>query len=265
MKLSCIPICLFDKILRTKELSVEGWVESAAGLGLDGIEMYEPYLESWERDYIEGLSEVIRDTGLEVSMFTSYSHNFSHPDPNERAEEIEHVKRAIDVADVFGAKIVRLTAGVWHPGVGREETLRNVASCFEGLLDYAEAKGIVLALEDHPQIGTKIEDFMRILELVDDERLKVNLDTSNPLTVGDDPAKLAELVKDKVVHVHASDRDASLEHVVLGEGIVNFGRIFGILKEAGFDGWISLEAGGPPSFESVLRGIENLRREWAGG
>jgi len=37
----------------------------------------------------------------------------------------------------------------------------------------------MLAFEDHFGVATKIDDVMKILELVDDARLKVNLDTAN--------------------------------------------------------------------------------------
>ncbi|NOZ22396.1 MAG: sugar phosphate isomerase/epimerase [Planctomycetes bacterium] len=71
------------------------------------------------------------------------------------------------------------------------------------------------------------------------------------------------LVKDRVVHVHASDRDAELEHTVVGEGVVDFPAIFRVLKhEASFDGWISLEAGGARGEEGIRDGVEYVRRAW---
>jgi sugar phosphate isomerase/epimerase len=101
-----------------------------------------------------------------------------------------------------------------------------------------------------------------MFDLVDDERLKVNFDTSNPLVEGDDPVELARLVAEKVVHVHASDRYEDLEHCVAGEGCVPFPEIFQVLKAAGFDGWISLEAGGTRGEEGVVEGIRHVKEVW---
>jgi sugar phosphate isomerase/epimerase len=42
-----------------------------------------------------------------------------------------------------------------------------------------------------------------------------------------------------------------LKHGVIGKGLNDYDRIFGILKEAGFDGWVSIEDG--------LNGLEELR------
>ena len=155
-----------------------------------------------------------------------------------------------------------MTAGSWPKDCSREEALRNVADCLKRSLDYAEQNGVMLALEDHPQIGTSIQDFTHILSLVNDNRLKVNLDTSNPMESGETAVPLVEIVKESVVHVHASDRSQALEHQVVGEGCVPFAEIFKILKLADFDGWISLEAGGSKGREGIVEGMGYVRRVW---
>ncbi len=68
---------------------------------------------------------------------------------------------------------------------------------------------------------------------------------------------------DRVVHVHVSDRYAHCGHAVTGDGAVDFPTIFRLLHEAGFDGWLSLEAGGPSERESVVRGLEFIKGAWA--
>ena len=262
MRISCIPICFFKDILHTRTMSIQDWIRMASEIGLDGIEMYEPYLTGWAEDYITRLSDSVYGAGLDISMFTSYA-NFSSPDLASRAEQVSNVRRAVDAAAAFGTNIVRITAGSWIEGISRDEILKNVASGIRECLDYAESFNVDLALEDHPEVGTKIDDFIKILELVSDDRLKVNLDTSNPMVSGDNAVDLAELVKDRVVHVHASDRDKNLVHTVEGEGAVDFPGIFRILKGAGFDGWISLESGGNKGSEGIRQGMEYVKHVWS--
>ena len=260
--ISCIPILLFDDLIRTRTMSVEKWVSMASELGLDGIEMYEPYLTNWKASYLEKLSDTVHKSGLAVSMFTSYA-DFSNSSPEIRTVQISNVKRAVNAAVAFKTKIVRITAGRWIDGMSHDKSLSNVAKGIKQCLDYAESRAVVLALEDHPQIGTKITDFMRILDLVDDSRLKINLDTSNPMVSGDNAVDLVKLVKDRVVHVHASDRNKELEHMEEGTGAVDFPGIFRILKEAKYVGWISLEAGGTEGENSIQRGMQYIKRTWA--
>ena len=73
MKVSCIPICFFGRMLNEKSLSLEDWTRIAADVGLDGIEMYRPFLQSLDDEaYLWRVSRAVHEAGLEVSMFTSY-------------------------------------------------------------------------------------------------------------------------------------------------------------------------------------------------
>ena len=81
---------------------------------------------------------------------------------------------------------------------------------------------------------------------------------------GETAVQLAEIVKERVVHVHASDRNRQLEHQVVGEGCVPFAEIFRILKSASFDGWISLEAGGTKGQQGIAAGMRYVRGIWEG-
>ena len=137
--------------------------------------------------------------------------------------------------------------------------MHSIADGLKGCLDYAEEKQVMLALENHPVIGTNIADFMKILELVDDRRLKVNLDTANvpsPTTV-----EFARRVLDRVVHVHVSELLRGRHGVVIGKGDVNIRGVFSVLKNGGYDGWISLEplAGGK---EDLRFSVGYVRDAW---
>ena len=115
-------------------------------------------------------------------MFTSYT-DFASSDMNIRTEQMAHLRKAVDMACLFGINIVRVTAGNWIDGIAEEEILRNIADGLRGCLDYAESRAVFLGLENHPVVGTRNRDFLQILKRVNDARLKVNLDTSNPRVV----------------------------------------------------------------------------------
>lgn len=257
MRVGCIPICFLGE-LSDGTRPVEGWIEMASSVGLEGIEVYKPFVLPPTEARLEELVRLIEQTGLEVSMFTSYA-NFV---AGEMDSEIESVKRDVDWAVTCGTDVVRLTAGGPLGSLSVEEGARRAAQGLLSCLDYAEERGVHLALEDHPPFGSRFDEFLRILELADDARLKVNLDTSNPVPVGDDPVRLAKAVAARVVHVHVSDVSSDMEHVPSGEGIVDLRAIFTILKSQGYDGWLSSEAGGPPVKESISRSAANIRRLW---
>jgi len=259
MKVGCIPICFLGELSEGRR-PVEWWIDMACRIGLDGIEVYKPFVRPMDLPRLRQISRLIEETGLEVSMFTSYANFVS----GKMDAEIESVKRDVDWAVVCGAGAVRVTAGGPLGPLSVEEAASRAAQGLRSCLDYAEERGVDLALEDHPPFGSRIAEFLRILELVDDARLKVNLDTSNPLPVRDDPVCLAQAVAERVVHVHVSDRSPDMGHVQSGEGIVDLPSIFRILKRQGYDGWLSSEAGGPPTEDSIVRSAANIRILWRG-
>ncbi len=256
MKLGAIPILYFDRIFRG-EMRPEEWYAEAAGVGLDGVELYDRFVGEWSEGSVARQAEAIRDAGLEVSMYTTYC-DFAPRDPALRADQREQVRRGIRSAVLAGTDLVRVVAGNWVAGQEREETLGLVADGLRGCLDVAEEHGVVLAFEDHPVIGTDPRDFLRILELVDDERLKINLDTSNPMEAGASVLDLLPRVVPRVVHLHASDRAADLTHVVTGTGVVPLADVFGHLKSAGLFGF-RLDGDRGTARPLVGRGIRRQR------
>jgi len=269
MKLSCIPVCFAQAILRDKTMSREDWLSVAVEVGLDGTEVFEGFFGGrWQDPSDVGeaakFTDAVKDAGLAVSMY-SIENNFANP--AEREKVTERVKRGVDAAVLLKTDILRVTAGQHHSeeeleyirNANRDDVVRSCVEGLKGCLDYAEEKQVTLALEDHPIVGWDLEEFTRILELLDDERMKVNLDTSNvhPDTV----VELARRVADRVVHLHVKDRLNNDHGIVIGTGEVDFKGIFKHLKNAGFDGWMSLETlrGGK---EELQAGVNNIRSAW---
>ena len=226
MKISCIPLCFDKGLCEERTMSVGQWARLAAEIGLDGIELYRPYVRPWDEEHLLAARRDIEAAGIEISMLTSYC-DFGILDERHNAEQVEFIKREIDAAVLVGTNIVRMTAGLQHEDVRIEEALANAARGLRMCLDYAEGHSVIIALEDHPDIGVYVKDFLTILELVDDERLKVNLDTWNPSYVGDDCVDLVPHVAHRVVHVHCADSRPGLDHkLTLGDGTVKFERLF---------------------------------------
>jgi len=269
MRLSCIPVCFAPAILRDKTMSREDWLSVAVDVGLDGTEVFEGLFGGrWQDPSDAGevakFTEAVRDAGLAVSMY-SIENNFANP--AEREKVTERVKRGVDAAVLLKTNILRVTAGQHHSeeelayirNADRDDVVRSCVDGLKGCLDYAEEKQVILALEDHPIVGWDLEEFTKILDLLDDERMKVNLDTSNvhPDTV----VELARRVADRVVHLHVKDRLNNDHGIVIGTGEVDFKGIFRHLKNAGFDGWMSLETlrGGKDELQT---GVNNMRHAW---
>jgi len=123
----------------------------------------------------------------------------------------------------------------------------------------------------HPEFAQKRDIYLEILNQIQSTWFGAQYDPSNALLAGEDPIELLEIVKRRVVTVHASDRylkpghtleelrsvedsvgyAAILSHGVVGKGLNDYPRVFGILRQAGYQGWVSIEDG--------VNGLEEIR------
>ena len=232
------------------------WIRVARDLGLDGIEMYEPFVSDLEEPEMLGFYYQMKYAGLQASSYTVESHLCN---PEDREIAIAHIKRSVDRALIFRTNIVRVVAGHGSVGLDKEIVLQSIADGLKASLDYAEKKGVMLAFEDHFEVVTDIVDYMKVLEMVNDDRLKVNLDTAN--AHNGTAVDLAKLIAPRVVYTHLSDRKGESHGVIVGTGDVDFEGVFRALKAAGYDGWLSTEGfvGGTAGLQFT---IEYLRNAW---
>jgi len=283
MPLAALPKCFLDALCVQRKMTVDQWIELAAGLGLDGLEFYWPFTPWQDSAELKRLRSKVEQLGMSIPMFC-YSPDFTKPDLAERNKEIEQQKKAIQTAALLGARFCRVLTGQRRPGVSREQGVAWVQSSFKELLPFAEANNVILVIENHykdgfwsyPEFAQKMEVFLEVLKPFEDHpSLRVNYDPSNAIVAGDDPIALLEAVKDRVATMHASDRwleggtladlermaasaqtgyASILKHGIIGRGLNDYDKIFSILKGAGFNGWISIEDG-----EDPVLGMEHLR------
>ena len=278
MNLAAFPKCYMDELVRDRSMTLFQWIDLAADLPVEGLELYDGTLTSFDDAYLEQVREAHARRNLEIPMVCCSS-DFTQPNPEDRRKEVEHEKRMVGVTARLGGKFCRVLSGQRRPGVSRREGVRWVVECINEVLDYSAAKGIVLAMENHykdnfwtyPEFAQKQDVFLEIVNQLDSPWFGVQYDPSNAILAGEDPLELLDVVKHRVVTMHASDRHlkpghtveelravddslgyaAILSHGEVGKGMNNYPRIFRTLSEAGFDGWVSIEDG--------LSGIEEIR------
>jgi sugar phosphate isomerase/epimerase len=260
-RVSVFPKCYFDLLCRG-EMDYSDWIRSAATLGGEGVEHYDGFFRSLDAADVDPIVRVMADTG-QVSSMVCFSPDFTHPDADERARQVERQKAAIDLTVRLGTTFCRTLSGQNRPGLTRDEGIARTVDGLRRSLEYAERRGVVLCLENHYKDGTwqyaefaQPEDiFLEILDRVDSPHLGVQYDPSNALVGGFDPVRFLEKVMTRVVTMHASDRyfaNGELKHGETGKGQIDYDAIFPMLARAGFAGWISVEDG--------MNGLDELQR-----
>lgn len=270
VQLAAFPKGFMDDLCVTRSMSLFDWIELAGELEIDGLEFYVGFLENQERSYLEKVRDALEARKLQMPMLCC-SPDFTHPDPEKRRQQVEKEKAWIDLVAFFGGKTCRVLSGQRFPEVSRSDGVRWVRECLRELVEYAEEKRVILAMENHykdnywhyPEFAQKLDVFVEILDGVPSPWLGVNYDPSNALLAGEDPLDVLAAVKHRIVSMHASDRYLKpghtaeelaksapavnypdiLAHGVIGRGLNDYDRIFSILREVNFQGWISIEDG----------------------
>jgi sugar phosphate isomerase/epimerase len=268
-KLSVFPKCYMDELCVTKTMTLFDWIELAASLGVDGVEMYPGFFESFEPDYLERISRHLKRFGLEAPMMCA-SPDFTIPNAEARRAEVDRERHIIDVTAGLGGAFCRVLSGQRREEITRAEGVRWTVECITSLLDHAAARNVVLTMENHykdgywryPEFAQRLDVFLEVINQIDSRWFGVNYDPSNAIIAGEDPLEVLAAVKHRVVSMHASDRyvasgtlgdlkqqDGSLgyakglKHGVIGKGLNDYDAIFSTLRREGFDGWISIEDG----------------------
>jgi len=280
VNLAAFPKCFLDDIIIHKSMTIFDWIEKAGRLGVDGLEMHNLFFEGKGDKYLDEVRRKCKESNLAIPMMC-FSPDFTQPDPQKRQEELIKQKKAIDLTVKVGGTFCRTLSGQNRPGLDRKQAVCWCVEMIREAIAYAEEKGVILNIENHykdgyweyPEFALQSDVFLEIIEQIDSPFFGVNFDPSNTIVAGEDPIELLQKIKNRVVTMHASDRHLkggsledlrkmeldplhgyakSIQHGVIGQGLNDYDAIFRILKDAGFDGWISIEDG--------MNGMDELRQ-----
>jgi len=283
-RISVFPKCWFDEFVRGERDYVQ-WIRDAARLGGDGIEHYDGFMHGEAE--IAAAIRACEETGQAASMLC-FSPDFTHPDPAERARQVERQRAAIDLTVRFGARHCRTLSGQRRPGVSREDGIAWTVDAIRRSLEYAEKHGVVLCMENHykdstwryPEFAQAEDVYLEIIERIDSRHFGVQYDPSNAIVGGYDPIAFLDKVLPRLVTMHASDRSLAkgatlddlkeadgslgystkLRHGETGKGLIDYDAIFTRLASVRFAGWISVEDG-MNGLDEIARSVEFLREK----
>lgn len=256
---------------KTEKYPVESVIEHAAALGFDGVEILHRQMADESPAYVHGLKRAAFRSALDLVMLSIHQ-DFVSPDAAERARDVEHTRRCIELASELGIPAIRLNSGRWNtirsfddlmkvkgeepplPGYTDDDAFKWCIASIEACLPAAEKAGVVLALENHWGLTTRPENLLRIHAAVRSPWLGINLDTGN---FPGDPYAGIELLAPHAVIVQAKTYHGGGEWYTLD---LDYERIAGILRKAGFQGYVSLEMEGKePAATAVPKSLQVLR------
>jgi len=232
--------------------SLERNLDLAAEWGFDGVEILHRQMAREDNAYLQSLKRRALTLGLDLYGFATHQ-TFLTPDADERRKNVDLTIHQIELAYAMGIPSMRVQSGTWgtsknfddlmaHRGIEQpvaghtdDEGFKWVIDCFQQCIPTAEKCGVTMGLENHWGLGRTPEGVLRIINGVNSQWLRVTCDMGNFLE--DQYDKLAQ-VAPMATMVHAK--------TYFGGGLwytleLDYPRIAGILRSAGYKGYLSLE------------------------
>ena len=211
-----------------------------------------------------GLKRVV-ETGARFLLNPRRKHDptLLDPDPARRAIRTDFLLRAIDIAAQLRAEAVSLWSGALTDTVSEDEALARLATALRPVLEHAERRAMILAFEPEP--GMFVDTFARFARL--DERVghplfQLTVDVGHVHCIEEGP--VAEHVRawgPRIRNVHIEDMVRGVhEHLMFGDGTMDFPPIVAALREVGYGGGLHVELTrhGPLAVEAVRQAREFL-------
>ena len=257
-------------------------------LGFSSLAFYEESLEnalSWGENNKFGLLEIVaennhaidEETLPEVKDFLS-SYNFEYTvhspfsdinisslNKSIRKESIRQVKYSIFAVNEIGGNVL-----TFHPGrhsaatsKSRGNTKKILFDSLKKISDYNKDYGVTIALENMPDTFiTTMKVSQEVLEVLENKQLseiKHTMDVGHLETNNVDIGEYIHDLRKYLIHMHLHDNFGEFDnHLPLGEGNINFPKIFRALKEINYVGRIILEM---TNTEDILKSREFLEEK----
>ena len=195
-------------------------------------------------------------------------------------EEVRRAKRRIDTAALLGAPVFRHDVCYSlksREGYTYKDAIKEMAPVIRELSDYAAGKGIRTCTENHGYVFQHPLRVKELMQAVNHQNYGWLCDIGNFLCVDADVIESVKIAAPFTMHVHAKDffykpkteerpegyfatsGGNHLKGTVIGDGVVPVKESLEILKNAGYNGWVSLEFEGSEDNLSALKlGRERL-------
>jgi sugar phosphate isomerase/epimerase len=217
-------------------MTLDNFIDSAADMGLDAVELTQYYFPQTTPDYLAHLKGRCTRLGLDVSG-TAVGNNFCRADPARLKEEIAIVKQWVEHSSRLGAKTIRIFAGNLEKGDTEEKAKARCIDAIGEACDFAGKHGIYLALENHGGIVTTIDQMLGLVQAVRHEWFGVNWDTGNFQS----PDPYADLERLAPYAVTVQIKSEIQRGPKMPSEEADLARLIDLLRKAHYRGYVALE------------------------
>ena len=222
--------------------------ETLKQIGYDGVEI--PVFDTDVAHY-KTVGKAIKDAGLQcsvVSVIPDEAHNPISPNADQRRGAVEYLKQIIDCCEVMDADV--LCGPLYQPlgmfsGAGPTDQEKQCAvEVHQQVAPHAQKAGVDIAIEALNRFEcyflNTLADAAAHARRVAHRSVGVMYDTFHGNLEEKDPVNCIGENLDQIKHIHISASDRGTP----GKGHVPWKETFKVLRQGGYDRWLTIEAFG---------------------
>ncbi|MEC0227768.1 sugar phosphate isomerase/epimerase family protein [Paenibacillus alba] len=274
--------------LKTGEMTVLdaiGWIADHGGEHMEIVPYGFTLVD--QPELAAAVREKAKEVGIELSNY-SMPANFVQESEEAFEAEMERVKQHVDLVHELGMTHMRhdVTAFTLPPDSMTiqwfEANLHQMVRGSRIIADYAAQYGITTTIENHGFSVQASDRVQRVLTEVNRSNFKTTLDIGNFMCVDEHPLigvrknlPYASLIHVKDFYFRPYDEHPGdgawfttangnyLRGAIFGQGDIDTRRIMKLIKDSGYDGYVTVEFEGMEECKAASRiAIDNARRLW---
>lgn len=191
-----------------------------------------------------GLS-VIVETGARFVLDPARKHRPNLLDgPEGAARRLDFLRRCTDLGARLGARIVSTWSGALPEGVSPAQGWERLVAGLRALCEHAGRHGMTVAFEPEPgMLVERASDWPRVRDAVGHPALRLALDIGHCLAMreGQPAGWVRQHAADLAVLQVDDHRTGVHDHLMLGEGEVDFAALAQALRDCGWQGPLEVE------------------------
>ncbi|MCX8081936.1 MAG: sugar phosphate isomerase/epimerase [bacterium] len=233
----------------TPDKTLKEMLDIAKKYGYDGIE---PRAQQGHRHGVEleatveernKIKKTFEDERIECACIATSIH-YCFTDDEKREKEIELTKRFIDLAVDIGCKRIRVFGGMPDKTISYEEAIKIVGDALSKVKEYAEINRVYVCLETHdffslPDIAASA------VKMAGSPFIRINWDIMHPFTKLRTIEEAFEELKGLIEHCHVHDGTYDKARIpklaLMGQGEIPYNIAVRLLKNSGYNGYLSGE------------------------
>jgi len=231
-------------------------IDRMASIGYTAIDIWggrpHAYRRDLSHDQIVAVRNRLSQRQLAVASFIPaqfrYPTCLCAPDDTIRNDSVAYIQDSIETASALGAPVVTVCPG--HTLYGQQNTdgWKCLTESFDAICRFALTRGVRVAIEPADRYETDLiqttSQAMRMINELGCSNLGIVLDSGHAYVVGEQFAHAVQEMGDRLFHVHVDDNNGLRDqHLVPGEGNLDFKAFFAALRQSGYAGYLCAELG----------------------